>query len=163
MRRPRGGRAEPRRARPSSGGRPRHAHLGRLLLPGGSRSFKRCGRRCYRPPVLLMAESFGKAVQSRARQMGVASVVFKPGLSKLEPEQFQADLKAFSQKLLSDVLRVSPAEARVAPTSAKLLPESPTAIPSAPRPHELERELLALQERFENSASPGVRLRLAAP
>jgi len=30
--------------------------------------------------------------------------VFKPGLSKLDPEQFEADLRAFANKILTDLL-----------------------------------------------------------
>ena len=130
---------------------------------GGFEVVKRMWKTGYRPPVLLMAESFGKAVQARARQMGVSSVVFKPGLSKLEPEQFQADLKAFSQKLLSDVLPRLASEARGAPASAKSPPQSSTVMPlPPPRPHELERELLALQERFEELRQSGGPSQIAA-
>jgi CheY-like chemotaxis protein len=130
---------------------------------GGFEVVKRMWKMGQRPPILLMAESFGKAIQSRARQMGVSSVVFKPGLSKLDPEQFRADLRAFAQKLLSDVLPRLASEARVAPAASKGQPQSSTVMPQPPpRPHELERELLALQERFEELRQSGGPAQIAA-
>jgi hypothetical protein len=36
--------------------------------------------------------------------MGVSMLVFKPGLSKLDPLQYQADLRAFAEKLARDLL-----------------------------------------------------------
>jgi CheY-like chemotaxis protein len=71
---------------------------------GGFEVVKRLAKMNLRPPVLMMTDSFGPAVKARARQMAVASFVFKPGLSKLDAEQFEADLKAFADKILRDVL-----------------------------------------------------------
>jgi CheY-like chemotaxis protein len=71
---------------------------------GGFEVVKRLAKMNLRPPVLMMTDSFGPAIKARARQMAVASFVFKPGLSKLDPEQFEADLKAFADKILRDVL-----------------------------------------------------------
>lgn len=129
---------------------------GGASFQGGFEVVKRMWKMGLRPPVLLMADSFGRAVQARARQMGVSSIVFKPGLSKLDPEQFEADLKAFAQKLLSDVLPRLCSEARAVAAPTKPAPPSPRALPlPTPRPHELERELLALQERFEELRQSG--------
>ncbi len=128
---------------------------GGASFQGGFEVVKRMWKMGLRPPVLLMADSFGKAVQARARQMGVSSVVFKPGLSKLDPEQFEADLKAFAQKLLSDVLPRLGFEARAAAAPAKPAAQARALSLPAPRPHELERELLALQRHFEELRQSG--------
>jgi CheY-like chemotaxis protein len=71
---------------------------------GGFELVKRLVKMNLRPPVLLMAETLSGALQARARQLGIAHVVFKPSLSKLDPPQFEADLRAFARKLLADVL-----------------------------------------------------------
>ena len=56
------------------------------------------------PPVLLMAEGFDTRMRARAKRMGVSLLAFKPGLSKLDPLQYQADLRAFAEKLARDLL-----------------------------------------------------------
>src|SRR5206468_1888975 len=71
---------------------------------GGFEVVKRLGKMNLRPPVLMMTESLGSSLHARAKQMGIASIVFKPGLSKLDPGQFEADLRAFAHKLISDVI-----------------------------------------------------------
>ena len=56
------------------------------------------------PPVLLMAEDFDERMRARAKRLGVSLLAFKPGLSKLDPLQYQADLRAFADKLGRDLL-----------------------------------------------------------
>jgi len=56
------------------------------------------------PPVLLMAETFDEKLRARARRLGVSLLAFKPGLSKLDPLQYDADLRAFGDKLARDLL-----------------------------------------------------------
>jgi CheY-like chemotaxis protein len=56
------------------------------------------------PPVLLMAESLDDKLRARARRLGVSLLAFKPGLSKLDPLQYAADLRAFGDKLARDLL-----------------------------------------------------------
>jgi hypothetical protein len=56
------------------------------------------------PPILMMTETLSQTVRARAKQMGITSFVFKPSLSKLDPEQHKAELRAFALKLLSDLL-----------------------------------------------------------
>ena len=56
------------------------------------------------PPVLLMAETFDETLRSRAKRLGVSLLAFKPGLSKLDPLQYEADLRAFGDKLARDLL-----------------------------------------------------------
>jgi len=80
---------------PASGGASFH---------GGFEVVKRLWKMKLRPPTLIMTESLSQSLRLRARQMGVQSFVFKPTLSKLNPQQFEADLSAFAAKLVADVL-----------------------------------------------------------
>jgi CheY-like chemotaxis protein len=56
------------------------------------------------PPVLLMADSFDERLRARAKRLGVSLLAFKPGLSKLDPLQYEADLRAFGDKMARDLL-----------------------------------------------------------
>ena len=71
---------------------------------GGFEAVRKLTKAGVKPPVLLMTESLTTPIQTRARELGIRSFVFKPGLSKLDPEQFEADLKAFAAKIVADVL-----------------------------------------------------------
>jgi hypothetical protein len=51
-----------------------------------------------------MTDTISPALRSRARQLKVTGFVFKPGLSRLDPDQFRADMEAFAGKLVRDVL-----------------------------------------------------------
>src|SRR4029079_17578312 len=82
-------------AMPTSGG---------SSFQGGFEVVKRLSKMNLRPPVVLMTENLSPALQARAKQMRVSTVVFKPGLSKLDPAQFEADLPAFAVQLPHDVL-----------------------------------------------------------
>jgi hypothetical protein len=126
--------------------------------------------------VLMMTESLGSALQSRAKQMGVSRIIFKPGLSKLDPDQFEADLRAFATKILADLIpRLAPA-AEAAPAAApqparataksstpSAVSARPSAVPSAvaappvpalPSAEELSREFTVLQQRLEELRRP---------
>jgi len=138
---------------------------------GGFEVVKRLGKMNLHPPVLLMTESLGSSLHARAKQMGIASIVFKPGLSKLDPGQFEADLRAFAHKLISDVIpRLNP-DAQAAPAPAKKKDKSasaplaaaagrssaisPSAAESAlPSAEELSREFSVLQRRLEELRRP---------
>jgi len=76
---------------PSSTGR--NFHGGFELI----RILKRIG---VEVPVLLMADRLSDAANRRARDLGVSKVAFKPALSKLDPAQYRADLRAFGKMLL---------------------------------------------------------------
>jgi CheY-like chemotaxis protein len=56
------------------------------------------------PTVLLMTEALDGHLRARARRVGVSRFAFKPGLSKLDPLQYEADLRAFGDKLARDLL-----------------------------------------------------------
>jgi len=101
------------------------------------------------PPVLLMAETFDEKLISRAKRLGVSLLAFKPGLSKLDPLQYEADLRAFGSKLARDLLprlegrRGGGANARPAP-------------PKTPHPDEAAREevLRSALEEMRRSPDP---------
>jgi CheY-like chemotaxis protein len=57
-----------------------------------------------RPRVLLMVDGADEKLRARARRLGVSFVAFKPGLSKLDPLQYTADLRAFGDRLARDLL-----------------------------------------------------------
>jgi CheY-like chemotaxis protein len=94
---------------PTSGGSSFH---------GGFEVVKRLWKMNLRPPVLMMTESLSPALQLRARQMKIGSFVFKPGLSKLNPKQFEADLLTFAQRLVVEALPRLEAALHAAPPKA---------------------------------------------
>lgn len=71
---------------------------------GGLEVAKRVKKLLPATPVLLMTESLPASAKERAKNFGISHIVFKPGLSRLDPEQFAADLRAFGVKLVKDVV-----------------------------------------------------------
>jgi len=113
---------------------------------GGFEVVKRLWKMNLRPPVMLMTETVNPALKARAKQMGAKALLFKPGLSRLDPDQFQADLKAFTDQLIARTLpRV--VSARPAPPS-ETGKRRPLASKSAPE------ELSALQRRLRELREP---------
>jgi hypothetical protein len=51
-----------------------------------------------------MADTLDEKLRARAKRLGVSLLAFKPGLSKLDPLQYEADLRAFGDKLARDLL-----------------------------------------------------------
>lgn len=148
---------------------------------GGFEVVKRLAKMNLRPPVLMMTESLGSALQTRAKQMGISRIVFKPGLSKLDPDQFEADLRAFATKILADVIprlapaaeaapaaapkparaaasSSSPAAAAARPSPAPAAVSAPPVpappVPAPPSAEELSREFTVLQQRLEELRRP---------
>ncbi len=135
---------------PASGGASFH---------GGFEVVKRLWKMNLRPPVLMMTESLSQALQLRARQMGIKAFVFKPGLSKLNPGQFEADLKAFAAKILTDILpRLAASPQALSPRVAKEA-KAAAAPAAAPVPNlaedELSRDFAFLQRRLAELRQPG--------
>jgi CheY-like chemotaxis protein len=121
---------------------------------GGFEVVKRLLKMNLQPPVLMMTERFGEAVQARARQMGISSFVFKPGLSKLDPRQFEADLSAFAAKILEDILpKLGRAPMREAARKAE--PSGPGLPPPAASSEEVSQQFAALQRRLQELRRPG--------
>jgi CheY-like chemotaxis protein len=127
---------------------------GGTSFQGGFEVVKRFGKMNLHPPVLMMTESLKPALHLRAKQMGISSFVFKPGLAKLNPKQFEADMHAFAKKLLADVL---PKLTR--PTAPAPRPSSqPGAVPSpraAPSAEEMAEQMSLLHRRLGELRGPG--------
>ena len=124
---------------------------GGASFQGGFEVVKRLWKMKLHPPVLMMAETLGPALQARAKQMGISGFVFKPGLSKLDPQQFRADLAAFAAKMVADVL---PRATR--PSQAAATPAGP-ATPQSAAPataEEMSRQFGILQRRLEELRRP---------
>jgi CheY-like chemotaxis protein len=136
---------------------------------GGFEVVKRLVKMNLRPPVLMMTDSLSGAVQARARQLGVESFVFKPGLSKLDPEQFEADLRVFAHKVRTDVLpRMTQAHAAPKPAppakAARLAaPAEPPAPQAALSPEflDLQARLRELRQRGEAGEIAGLVMKVA--
>jgi CheY-like chemotaxis protein len=71
---------------------------------GGLDVLRLASRLLPAPPAVLMAESLDAGTRARARRLGASLVVFKPGLSKLDRRQYEADLRAFGDTLAEEVL-----------------------------------------------------------
>ena len=115
---------------------------------GGLEVVRRLKRAGYEPPVLLMTDRLTRPVQEKARKLGVAKFVFKPSLSRLDPDQFVADFQAFAVHV-RDLILPPLAAAAVVPTPADYAP--PVALPNS---EEAWREAAELQRRLEDLRRP---------
>jgi hypothetical protein len=100
------------------------------------------------PPVLLAAEAIDEKLRARAKRLGVSLLAFKPGLSKLDPLQYEADLRAFGDKLARDLLPRLEGRRSGATGPAR------TASASAPTPGEAVREAVLRTALEEMRKSP---------
>ncbi len=116
---------------------------------GGFEVVKRLAKMKVFPPILMMTDTLSASLRSRARQMGVSHLVFKPGLSKLDTDQYVADLQAFATKLASDVL---PRLSRRPP--ARPRPVKPPPAPPAAPSGRAASDLRALQQHLEALRAP---------
>jgi CheY-like chemotaxis protein len=117
---------------------------------GGFEVVKKLLKMHMHPPVLLMAERLSGALQARAKQLGVASIVFKPGLSKLDPDQFRSDLRAFADRLKRDILPGLAASATPgAPGPENKKPAARPRSTGGYGPEEGSRDIAVLQLRLE--------------
>lgn len=57
-----------------------------------------------RPGILLMAEGADERMRRKARRLGVSILAVKPGLSKLDALDYEADLRAFGKKLAEELV-----------------------------------------------------------
>jgi hypothetical protein len=57
--------------------------------------------------VLLMAESLSPRARGRARSLGVERIAFKPMLTKLDPDEYGADLRAFARAIRAELASIS--------------------------------------------------------
>ena len=54
-------------------------------------------------PILLTTERLPDQARQRARELGIAKVAFKPSVSKLDAEDYRADLRAFAGSLMRHI------------------------------------------------------------
>lgn len=86
------------------------------------------------PPVLLMADTIDEQLRTRARRAGASLLAWKPGLSKLDPLQYEADLRAFGDKLARDLLpRLEGRRAASRPRAPRPAALRPVPVPLPPR------------------------------
>ena len=136
---------------PTSGGSSFH---------GGFEIVKRLWKMNLRPPVLMMTESLSPALKLRARQMKISSFVFKPGLSKLNPRQFEADLLTFGQRLAVVALPRLLGELHAQALAPKGEEKEAAAPPSSAGPDlgpdalEMSRQFRVLQSRLSDLRRP---------
>jgi len=128
---------------------------GGTSFQGGFEVVKRFGKMNIHPPVLMMTESLKPALHLRAKQMGVSSFVFKPGLAKLNPKQFEADMHAFAKKLLADVLPKLTKPAAPAPPRATTEHGAVPTPRAAPSAEEMAEQMSSLQRRLAELRGPG--------
>jgi CheY-like chemotaxis protein len=119
---------------------------------GGFEIVKRLAKMNLQPPVLMMTDTLSGAVQARAKQLRIEHFVFKPGLSKLDPEQYEADLRVFANKLRTDILPrlLQPAEPKPGPAPARAASTEPALAPAV-----LSTEFLELQNRLRELRQRG--------
>jgi CheY-like chemotaxis protein len=115
---------------------------------GGLEVVRRLKKAGFEPPALLMTDRLTRATQERARRLGVAKFVFKPSLSRLDPDQFAADIRAFGTHLRDDILPMLESAA-MAPS-----PSAPAHATALPRTEEAWREAADLQRRLEDLRRP---------
>jgi CheY-like chemotaxis protein len=106
---------------------------------GGFEVVKRLVKMKLDPPVLMMTETLSQAVRARAKQMGIESFVFKPSLSKLDPEQHKSELQAFADELLREVIPTLKKRGLAGPAAKAAAPPAPAAAGGS-------RDLRALQQ-----------------
>jgi len=92
------------------------------------------------PRILLIAESADERVRKTARRLGVSILALKPGLSKLDPLQYETDLRAFGRKLARDLI---PRVLRPAATSTAEGALAPGPLPDEAAREETVRKALA--------------------
>jgi hypothetical protein len=85
-----------------------------------------------------MAETIDDKLRARAKRLGVSILAFKPWLSKLDPLQYGADLRAFGDKLAKDLVPRLEARRRAAQPAAAAAPPVPS---DEPREESLRRVL----------------------
>ena len=115
---------------------------------GGFEVVRRLKKAGFEPPVLLMTDRLTRVTQERARRLGVAKFVFKPSLSRLDSDQFAADIRAFATHVRDSILPMLEA-ATMAPS-----PTAQVANTTLPRTEEAWREAAELQRRLEDLRRP---------
>jgi CheY-like chemotaxis protein len=125
---------------------------------GGLDVVRHAGSLEPRPRILLMVDRADERLRTRARRLGVSFLAFKPGLSKLDPLQYTADLRAFGDKLARDLL---PRLLRRAVSSAPGRPAVPAIEDDVPQEKALRSALEELARQPEPDVIAFLLLRVA--
>jgi len=75
---------------------------------GGFELVRRIKKSGLELPILLTAERLPDKARQRARELGIANVAFKPSVSKLDADEYRADLCAFGASLSRHICGLSP-------------------------------------------------------
>ncbi|HKC12224.1 MAG TPA: response regulator [Vicinamibacteria bacterium] len=114
---------------------------------GGLEVVERLHKAGLHPPVLLMTDRMTRTLYARARRVGVSRWVFKPVLSRLDPAQFEADLRVFGDRLLEILPRLQEG-VEAAP------PSRPSSFVPLPRNVESWDEVTTLRRWLEELSRP---------
>jgi CheY-like chemotaxis protein len=114
---------------------------------GGLEVVERLQKAGLHPPVLLMTDKMTRTLHARARRVGVSRWVFKPVLSRLDPAQFEADLRVFGDR----ILEILPSLEEVAEVSPQTRPS-----PFIPLPRSVESwdEVTMLRRWLDELSDP---------
>ncbi len=72
--------------------------------------------------VMLMAEYLSSKMRARAKELGVKRVAFKPALTKLDADDYEADLRSFAKVVRRELVTL----ARSTPTATEDAPTFPS-------------------------------------
>jgi CheY-like chemotaxis protein len=71
-------------------------------------------------PVILMAESVSSRARERARELGIQKIALKPALTKLDSEEYEADLRSFATVLKREIAQIHGPAAGLPPSDPAL-------------------------------------------
>jgi CheY-like chemotaxis protein len=71
-------------------------------------------------PVILMAESVSSRARERARELGIHKIALKPALTKLDAEEYEADLRSFATVLKREIDLIHGPSAALPPSDPAL-------------------------------------------
>jgi CheY-like chemotaxis protein len=104
---------------------------------GGFELVRRLKKNGLDLPVLLTTERLPDKARQRARELGIAKVAFKPSISKLDAEDYRADLRAFAGALMRHLCGLTTG---VPPRPAEERPVPPQSEPSGEPGNRAEEE-----------------------
>ncbi len=134
---------------------------GGASFQGGFEVVKRLWKMKLHPPVLMMTDTPGGAVRARARQMGGEHVMLKPGLSRLDPQAFEQDVRAFAESLVRVYLPELITSGGSTRPTPRLHAPTPAQQPAGEPADELSRQFRLLQQRLDDLRRSGDAARIA--
>ena len=86
---------------------------------GGFELIRRLKRHDIDLPVLLMVESLSEKARTRARTLGVRRIVYKPTLTKPDPDLYGADLRVLAETVRGQLRKLVEDQGQALATSGK--------------------------------------------